>query len=43
MNASEALLMAGIILLAHELNPALRIMLGASIGLWGVIATMAGV
>lgn len=35
MTIDQLFLVVGIILLGHELNPAPRLLLGASIGLWG--------
>lgn len=37
MTASELLLIAGIILLAHEIKPIPRMMFGLIVGTWGVI------
>lgn len=37
MTASELLLVSGIILLAHEINPVPRMLFGLIVGTWGVI------
>lgn len=37
MTIDQLMLMVGIVMLAHELQPAPRLLLGASIGLWGAL------
>lgn len=37
MSAAELLLVSGIMMLAHELKPSARLLLGASCGAWGLI------
>lgn len=37
MTASELLLISGIILLSHEINPIPRALFGLIVGTWGVI------
>lgn len=37
MTVDQVFLVVGVILLGHELNPALRLLLGASIGMWGAV------
>lgn len=37
MTASQLLIMAGVLLLAHEITPKTRAILGLAIGLWGVV------
>jgi hypothetical protein len=42
MTVSQILLLAGVILLAHELTPTARAILGLSVGTWGAVAAAAG-
>lgn len=37
MTVSQLLIMVGIMLLGHELKPAARLAIGASLGLWGAL------
>jgi predicted Zn-dependent protease len=37
VTASQLLIVIGIMLLGHELKPAARLALGASLGLWGAL------
>lgn len=43
MTVSQLLIVVGIMLLGHELKPAARLVLGASLGLWGALFALGAI